>query len=421
MTAETRFQRALNLRSAVPRSVSELIVAYHGYGRAAENIDKFLEMSSTQPKVVNGVAMSVSDVAVPVLGTRGADVLMVDASTSFTWVPDAGTSYSGSANVYDWDNGGFDSSTSSGPSTASGHVTIDLPSSMPFTAAQASGSFNFSQYGGADIGSLQDSGTNTWSWNPQTGVLDPSGTGGAWGNTTVVSFEAGSAAFHAFSTLAQYSATDLGHWEMDANSIDVNVFGGAGNDTIYGGQGTELLSGGAGDDTIFVGRGQDTVLGGSGNDTIWGGIGTQILRGGSGDDVIHAGTGDMTLLGGTGNDTLYGGQGTAHLSGGSGDDWLYAGSGNETLEGGSGRDVFAFVNGVSGTDVITDFRIGTDVMQVTAGMNGLAVSTVSDLASHISAGTGHSAVVTLGAASVTLLGLSSRQVETHLEQVFRIA
>ena len=365
--------------------------------------------------------MSVSDVAVPVVGTRGADVLRVEASTSFTWVPDAGNSYSGDESVYNWDTWEFVSSALTAASSATGHVTIDLPSSMPFSAAQASGSFNFTQYGGADIGSLQNSGTNTWSWNPQTGVLDPSGTGAAWGDTTVVWFEAGSAALHAFSTLAQYNAIDLGHWEMDANPIDVNVFGGAGNDTIYGGQGTEILSGGAGDDTIYVGRGQDTVLGGSGNDTIWGGIGTQVLSGGSGNDVIHAGKGDMTLLGGTGNDTLYGGQGTAYLSGGSGDDWLYAGSGNETLEGGSGRDVFAFVNGVSGTDVITDFRIGTDVMQVAAGMNGLAMSTVSDLASHISAGTGHSAVVTLGAASVTLLGLSARQVETHLEQVFRIA
>lgn len=366
--------------------------------------------------------MSVSDVTSPIIGTKGADLLMVDKSTSFTWVPDPGNSFSGSQNVYDWDSFQFISSSSTGPSTASGSVTINLPSSMPFSGSQASDfSFQFTQYGDADINSLQYSGSNVWSWNPQTGVLDPFGTSAQSGDTTNVAFYAGSATLNGTQTLAQYNALDLGHWEMAANPINIAVFGGAGNDTIYGGQGTEMLSGDAGDDTIYVGRGSDTVLGGTGNDTIWGGIGTQLLSGDSGNDVIHAGTGDMILLGGTGNDTLYGGQGTDYLSGGSGADWLYAGAGNETLEGGSGRDTFAFVNGVSGKDVITDFHIGTDVMQIAKGVNGLAVSTVWDLASHVTAGVGNSTVVNLGAASVTLLGLSVKQVDAHLNQVFRIA
>jgi large repetitive protein len=74
------------------------------------------------------------------------------------------------------------------------------------------------------------------------------------------------------------------------------------------------------------------------------------------------------------------------LDGGTGADRLYGGSGNDTLTGGAGADRFIFsmygVDGTAGhdgTDVITDFTIGTDVIVLTD---------VLDLASYATPSTG---------------------------------
>jgi len=55
-----------------------------------------------------------------------------------------------------------------------------------------------------------------------------------------------------------------------ATLIQINVDGGAGNDTITGGDGADRLSGGDGNDVITGGRGDDILLGGAGEDTfVW--------------------------------------------------------------------------------------------------------------------------------------------------------
>ncbi|WP_417254918.1 Hint domain-containing protein [Celeribacter sp.] len=77
------------------------------------------------------------------------------------------------------------------------------------------------------------------------------------------------------------------------NNSDV-IYGGAGNDTIYGQDDADTLYGGAGDDTIDGGIDDDTLYGGAGNDT---------LLGGEGDDTIYAGGGDE-VTGGEGSDTI---------------------------------------------------------------------------------------------------------------------
>ncbi len=62
------------------------------------------------------------------------------------------------------------------------------------------------------------------------------------------------------------------------------------------------VDGGSGNDTLIGGGGSDTILGGQGDDSLDGGLGADSLSGGDGDDTLADGMGDDTLDGGTGND-----------------------------------------------------------------------------------------------------------------------
>ena len=100
-----------------------------------------------------------------------------------------------------------------------------------------------------------------------------------------------------------------------ANTTEIDVFGGNGNDTIsldnvappagqalppaqlFGGNGNDTLIGGAGNDTLDGGAGNDTVVGGKGTDTAFLGAGndTFIWNPGDGNDVVEGGSGFDTL------------------------------------------------------------------------------------------------------------------------------
>jgi VCBS repeat-containing protein len=110
-----------------------------------------------------------------------------------------------------------------------------------------------------------------------------------------------------------------------------------------------LITGGAGDDSLVGGSGSDILLGGSGDDALNGGAGTDILLGGNGDDVLNGGAGTDILYGGNGSDTLNGGSGSDLLDGGNGNDVLNGGTGNDVLNGGNGNDT---LNGGSGSDIL---------------------------------------------------------------------
>ena len=73
-----------------------------------------------------------------------------------------------------------------------------------------------------------------------------------------------------------------------------------GNDTLFGGPGSDTMNGGAGDDTIFAGSGSDSADGGGGTDTIFGGSGNDTITGSLGADIIVGGFGADILEGGTG-------------------------------------------------------------------------------------------------------------------------
>ncbi len=167
---------------------------------------------------------------------------------------------------------------------------------------------------------------------------------------------------------------------LQGNAGDDSIVGGVSQDLIYGGQGDDRLDAGRGNDLVFGDRGDDSIAGGDGNDTLNGNTGADSLVGGMGDDVMLGGqdhdqlqggvggdlllgdlgndtvlgnTGADTIVGGAGNDVLLGGKDDDRLDGGDGADVLSGDLGNDTLSGGLGADVFSFTSGV---DHVTDFR-----------------------------------------------------------------
>ena len=73
------------------------------------------------------------------------------------------------------------------------------------------------------------------------------------------------------------------------------IWGGAGNDTLYGGPSgnddsgnADELRGEEGHDRIFGGRGNDMLYGGDGNDHLWGNGGADTFVGGPGNDMFYA-------------------------------------------------------------------------------------------------------------------------------------
>jgi len=175
---------------------------------------------------------------------------------------------------------------------------------------------------------------------------------------------------------------------LSGDSGNEIVAGGGGNDAIFGGKDDDILLGEDGNDFILGNLGNDTINAGDGNDiafgnedadlifglfgddTLYGGKQNDSLDGGEGNDLLLAGNEDDVLCGDAGNDTMYGGKGKDILSGGAGDDFLSGDVGDDILTGGSGSDLF-LVNPSwgSGSDIITDFRKGEDLIGLTSNLS----------------------------------------------------
>ncbi|MEO1197806.1 MAG: carbohydrate-binding domain-containing protein [Pseudomonadota bacterium] len=147
-----------------------------------------------------------------------------------------------------------------------------------------------------------------------------------------------------------------------------------------------VLSGTDGPDEVYSLTGADTISGGQGDDGIVGDLqyltgttsgGDDYLTGGEGNDVLFGDTtwlmgsaqgGDDVLVGGEGNDILFGDSyfynffSQTDSGDRGGNDTLIGGDGDDLLTGGTGADVFRFGD-ASGSDTISDFEQGTDLIQ----------------------------------------------------------
>jgi Ca2+-binding RTX toxin-like protein len=128
---------------------------------------------------------------------------------------------------------------------------------------------------------------------------------------------------------------------------------------ILGTNGDDILSGDSANNVLMGMRGNDALDGGLGNDSVFGGKGSDSLLGSSGDDALFGNRGADILNGDEGNDILYGGKG---------DDLLTGGLGVDTLIGGMGVDKFLLSTN-SGTDTITDFEVGKDLLVLGNGLS----------------------------------------------------
>ncbi|PHS78920.1 MAG: type I secretion protein [Rhodospirillaceae bacterium] len=205
-----------------------------------------------------------------------------------------------------------------------------------------------------------------------------------------------------------------GHDILNGRSGDDIIYGGKGHDEIKGTSGADILFGETGHDLLFGGSGDDVLIGGKGNDSLNGGSGEDLisfvnsakrvivelnektargegldtitgvenvlgsafgdklygdhrandLSGAGGDDRLYGRKGDDELYGGAGHDFLDGGSGNDQLFGGVGNDTLKGYNGSDTLSGGEGNDIFIYRSISEGEDVITDFSIGEDLLDI---------------------------------------------------------
>ncbi|MEM6619685.1 MAG: calcium-binding protein [Pseudomonadota bacterium] len=191
--------------------------------------------------------------------------------------------------------------------------------------------------------------------------------------------------------LEAFGGNDLITGSSDGDTI----FGGGASDQIFGGDGDDLIFGGSnqagrlqvidgdgGDDVITGGSNEDSIDGSAGNDVLRGQGGDDILDGSNNDDVVFGGSGDDTLNGGANNDRVLGGDGEDRIEGGfgadrlaggndndivigdNGADRINGGTGDDVMTGGNGSDMFLFRDMAFGSDVITDFEDGTDMIRV---------------------------------------------------------
>ena len=175
--------------------------------------------------------------------------------------------------------------------------------------------------------------------------------------------------------LAVWQASQGGPWERPITSGAVEVASGSARemklDAVEGGMTLSALGA-----TLTVARDMRTVT----TQNVHFADGSVLLVGDlskdtSGDDLanrisvardaIAAMGQDNHLMGLGGNDALRGGDGADWLQGGKGRDVLRGGAGDDLLQGGAGADIFVFRAMDAGHDILRDFRVGQDRLDLT--------------------------------------------------------
>jgi Ca2+-binding RTX toxin-like protein len=147
---------------------------------------------------------------------------------------------------------------------------------------------------------------------------------------------------------------------------------GAGFPDLYALGGDDIIQ-----SSIFLGH----VYGGAGDDIIYGAFETSI-SGGSGDDTIYGASGRSTisrdsLSGGAGDDHIIQRGGASYISGGSGDDWIELGTAYCNLKAGSGDDRVTYSLSYSSSYKGLDLGSGDDVVDGSASFSGSPASSTN--------------------------------------------
>ncbi len=308
----------------------------------------------------------------------GANTSYNSGDTSYSF--DGGSYVSGNGNLFTlWDGAGTDTLTAQ---SYSGSATLDLREGLAFESTIGMDKILIAY--GANIE------------NAYGTIAGDNITGNDLGNQ----LNGGNGA----DTLAGGNGNDTlfgGDGVVDTDDSGDQITAGSGNDQVYGNSGNDHLYGNSGSDLIYGGRGNDHVYGNEDNDSVYGGGSeynpadeADTVYGGAGNDlVLGNGSGDV-LYGGTGNDTLLGGQGNDTIDAGDGNDLIRGLLDNDVLTGGNGADTFYFGSG-HGSDIITDFVSGTDIIQIASGTAGIV-----DAAGALAASTGN--MIGLGDTLVTV-------------------
>ena len=206
-------------------------------------------------------------------------------------------------------------------------------------------------------------------------------------------------------------ATGIEYMQAGFNGDTINAATQTAGVEVYAGAGADTITGSNLGDFIFAGVGNDTVVGNDGNDVILGDLGSDSLSGGAGNDRVYADNTDSFVDGGAGFDALYivtsganangmsidlaathfefvadffGGNNTIDgsglsvaaevyaaggndlVTGGSGADFLWGEAGNDTVSGGAGNDTLV---GGTGADTLTGGP-GIDALYGNSGNGG---------------------------------------------------
>ncbi len=191
-------------------------------------------------------------------------------------------------------------------------------------------------------------------------------------------------------------------------SATLTFINGSGASMIYAGSGTVLVQAGVGGGVFYAGTGGDNLLtAGSGKVVFYGGASGDVLTAaGAAGDTLIAGAGSESLLGGTatGNLVMLGGSGNDIMTAGAGHTDFTVGTGNDTITDSGLGDVIMIARGqAGGLDLISNFRIGTDEVDLV----GFSASSASSaIGSQMSDGKGGTVLFLADGTRVDLVGIA---------------
>jgi Ca2+-binding RTX toxin-like protein len=168
------------------------------------------------------------------------------------------------------------------------------------------------------------------------------------------------------------SATAHGYVAPDSTGV---AHGTTGDDAIYATGSGQTLIGNGGNDVFHIGTNTDAhiMVGTSGVTTVETWAPNYTLADGV-NDLVGLGSYSHVLNGNAGNNWIVGSDGNDTINAGSGNDVIQVGTGANQLTGGAGKDVFMFSSAADHGNVIHDFAVGTDMLDLRGALKGYAGS-----------------------------------------------